>query len=65
MIISKNSTFWDYNLKFHRLINRHSKYNNMHKNRMSYALICIYNIIIYIDYMLSAINSIISGVISG
>ena len=53
MIILKNSTFLDYNFNFHRMINIHSKYGNLHKNGVFYALICINNhIITCIDYML-------------
>ena len=38
-----NSAFWDYNLNLHEMIDMHSKYNNMHKNGIFYALICINN----------------------
>ena len=41
MIIPKNSAFLDYNFKFHRMIDMRSKYDNMHKNGIFYALICI------------------------
>ena len=52
MIIPKNSTFRDYNLNFHRMIDIHSKYHNMNKNGLLYALIFIDNHIItcYIYY---------------
>ena len=33
--------FLDYNLNFHKMIDMHSKYDNMHKNGMFYALIFI------------------------
>ena len=46
MIIPKNIKFWDYNLKFHKMIDIHLKYDNMHKNKMLYALIYINNHII-------------------
>ena len=40
------------------MIDMHSKHENMHKNKIFYALICINNnIITYIDYMLSHIRS--------
>ena len=43
----KNNIFWYYNLKLHEMIDIHSKYDNMHKNEMFYALItCINNHII-------------------
>ena len=45
-IIPKIYSFWDYNLNFHRKIDMHSKYDNMHKNGMFYALIYINNNII-------------------
>ena len=58
MIIPKNSVFWYYNLNLHRMINMHSKYDNMHKNRIFYALICVNNLIITcIDCMLLLIMS--------
>ena len=54
MIIPKNSTFWDYNFKFHRMIDMYRKYDNMNKTGIVYTLICINNhIIISINYMLS------------
>ena len=56
MFIPKNSAFKDYNLNFHRIIDIHSKHDNMYKNVMFYALICINNhIITCIDCMLSRI----------
>ena len=39
----QNSTFWDYHLKLYEMIEMHSKYDNMDKNGMFYALICINN----------------------
>ena len=49
-----------YNLKMHEKIDIHSKYDNMHKNGMFYALIYINNhIIICINCMLSCVKSII------
>ena len=46
-----------YNLKIYEMIDIHSKYDNMHKNRMFYAKICINNHIIQcINYMLSWIQ---------
>ena len=42
----KNSIFLDYNLRLHKMIDIYSKYDNMHKNGMFYALICINNHII-------------------
>ena len=41
-----NSAFWDYNLKLYKMIDMHSKYDNMHKNGMFYALICTNNHVI-------------------
>ena len=38
-----NNAFLDYNLKLHRMIDMHSKYDNMNKNIMFYTLICINN----------------------
>ena len=43
---SKNNVFWDYNLKLNKMIDMHSKYDNMYKNGIFYALICINNHII-------------------
>ena len=38
------------NLKIHEMIDMHSKYDNMHKNRVWYALIYINNhIIAYVN----------------
>ena len=55
MIIPKNSTFVNYNLNYHIMTDIHSKHDNMHKNRIFYALICINNhIISCIDCMLFA-----------
>ena len=54
MIIPKKSIFLDYNLNFHKMIDIHSKHNNMHKNGMFNALISLNNhIITCIDCMLS------------
>ena len=41
-----NNTFWYYNLKLHEMIDMHSKYDIMQKNRIFYALICINNHVI-------------------
>ena len=50
----KNNAFWDYNLKLHGRMNMHSKYDNVHKNGMFYALIWINNhVIIIINFILS------------
>ena len=43
-----NSAFWDYNLNLHEMIYMHSKYDNLHKNGMFYALICINNQVIHV-----------------
>ena len=43
MIITKNGAFWGYNLKFYRMIDMHSKYDNVHKNQLFYALIWLNN----------------------
>ena len=42
----KNNAFWYNNLKLYEMIDMHSKYDNMHKNEIFYALICINNHII-------------------
>ena len=53
MIIPKNSAFLYYNVDFHIMIDIHSKYDNMHKNGMFYALIYINNhIITFINFIL-------------
>ena len=36
-----NDTFLDHNLKLHKMIDMHSKYDNMHTNRIFNILICI------------------------
>ena len=41
-----NSAFRDYNLRLHEMINMHSNSDNLHKNEMFYALICINNCLI-------------------
>ena len=46
MVIHKNSVVSDYNFKFHRMIYMHSKYDNIHKNGIVYALVYINNHII-------------------
>ena len=43
MIILEYSAIWDDNFKLRRMINMPSKNENMHKNRMFYALIYINN----------------------
>ena len=45
-MIPKIVHFLDYNLNLHQMIDMHSKYDNMHKNEMFYALICINNHVI-------------------
>ena len=48
------------------MMNMHSKYNNMHKNKMFYALNCINNhVITSISYVLSMICNEILGEDSG
>ena len=39
----------------HEIIDMHSKYDNMHKNEMFYALVCINN------YIISCINCMLSA----
>ena len=54
MIIPKNYEFWDDNLNFDRMIDMHSKCDNMHKNKMFYVLIFInFYTITWIHCMLS------------
>ena len=54
---SENNAFWDYNLKLYEMIDMHSEYDNMHKNGIFYASICINNrIIVYVNCMLSITN---------
>ena len=43
MIISKIVHFLDYNFNFHIVIDIYSNNDNMHRNGMFYALICINN----------------------
>ena len=50
-----NDAFWDYNLKMYEIIDMHSKYDNMHKNRIFYAQICNH-IITCINCMLSILS---------
>ena len=38
-----NDTFLDHNLKLHKMIEMHSKYDNMHTNGIYKGLICINN----------------------
>ena len=46
----KNDTFLDHNLKLHKMIDMHSKYDNMHTNG-------IFNVLIYINnHVNSCIN---------
>ena len=39
----QNAIFLDHNIKLHKMIEMHSKYDNMHTNRIFNALICINN----------------------
>ena len=43
MTIPKNNAFWDYNLKFYRMIDMDLKYDNIHKNELVYVFICFNN----------------------
>ena len=53
MIIPKIVHFLDYNLFFYRMIDMYSKHENMYKNEIFYALICINNHkISYVNCML-------------
>ena len=52
---SQNDTFLDHNLKLHKRIEMHSKYDNMHTNRIFNALNYINN------HVNSCINSMLSG----
>ena len=50
----QNDTFIDHNLKLHKMLDMHLKYDNMYTNRIFNALICINNHInSYINCMLS------------
>ena len=58
MIIFKTNAFLYYNFEFHRMIDMHSKYDNMHKNDMVYALISInIHIILCINWILLSTQS--------
>ena len=54
MIIPKNSTFLGHNLKLHRMIDMHLKFDKMHINGMFYALIFI------INHLITSINCMLS-----
>ena len=50
----QNAIFLYYNLNLHKMIEMHSKYDNMHPNRIVNALNCINNDVnSYINCMLS------------
>ena len=50
----QNDTFLDHILKLHKMIDMHSKYDNMHRNRIFNALNCINNHVnSFRNYMLS------------
>ena len=51
----QNSIFLYHNLKLHKMIEMHSKYDNMHKNRIFNAL----------NYINNHINSFINCMLSG
>ena len=54
-IIIPKMILLDHNLKIHEMIDINSKYDNMHKNGVFYALICINNNVnSCINYMLSS-----------
>ena len=51
----QNDTFLDHNLKLHKMIEMHSKYDNMHTNKIFNALICNN------DHVNSCANFMLSG----
>ena len=38
IISPQNNVFWDFRYKLHQMMNIYSKYDNMHKNGINYAL---------------------------
>ena len=57
-----NNAVGDYNLKFHEMISMYSKYSNMYKNELFYALIFINNYIITsVNCMLSLLKFLYGG----
>ena len=56
--------FLYHNLKLHKMIEMHLKYNNMHRNRIFNALICINNHVnLCMNFMLSNLKYTILGII--
>ena len=52
-----NDRFLDHNLKLHKMIEMHSKYDNLHTNRIFHALICIKN---HVDSCTNCMSSLLS-----